>query len=161
MPSGGTKSPSGSGCLPSEWPPAPWRPQKSLVPPNPNLGRGPHGRRQGVNTSEGESSWSKPQRAMEAGDKSVSTLLLAGEALAQSRHSMRAVERHSDGPQVSPGWPAFHSCLAPASRFKADLAHYASFPAAKWEAPSSPCVPLNREDMQGGCQPVPCNSTRV
>lgn len=40
QPTEGTKSPSGSGCPPLGWPPAPWRPQKGLVPPNPQPWQG-------------------------------------------------------------------------------------------------------------------------
>lgn len=70
-----------------EWPPAPKRAWFLLTP---NLGRG---------SSWHEAEWLtnqrkkapdlKPQRKMEAGNKRGFTLLLAGEALAQSRHSIK------------------------------------------------------------------------
>lgn len=63
---------------------------KAPVPPNPQPWQGVlrayWKMRKDVDKSEGVNSWSKTQRKMEAGSKSVCTLLLGGEALAHSRH---------------------------------------------------------------------------
>lgn len=92
---------------------------------------------------------------MEEGNKGVFTLLLAGEALAQSRHSVSAAERHSDGPHVSPRWPTLLFLPGTSFKVQSTLSTLSQTACIKWEVPSSFCVPLNREDMQGGCQPVP------